>query len=403
MAGCKSNQPNAVPGDLATASHRIDLAAVPGEYKPVDRQILDALTRAHGESAAKLDPTGPHPKKLQILALSGGGKFGAYSAGVVCGWTSTSKRPSFDVVTGVSTGSLVALYAFLGPEYDARLHELYTTMRTRDVIRRKPLMAAAWSDSVASSAPLARLIREEMTEEKLAQVAAAHARGRRLFVGTTNIDTKRLTIWDMGAIASGQRPDKLVLFQEILLASCSVPVGMPPVKIAVTYNGQAYTERHVDGGATSQLFVRGSLLQIDPTVIKAGHRPLEGSDLYLVVAGKLYADPVAVKPRVMDIASGAASSLIYAQTRNDLIRLYTLALVGGMNYHLAALAQDVPVSEDSLSFKPEEMRALFNAGYEDGRTPKRWRDAPPEVDSDHQSLPRAGTDFLTPFTVPGTP
>ena len=291
-------------------------------------------------------------------------------AGVVCGWTSTGKRPTFDVVTGVSTGSLVSVYAFLGPEYDSRLQDLYTTMRTRDVIRRKPLLAAVWSNSMASSAPFARLIKEEMTEEKLTQVAAAHAQGRRLFVGTTNIDTRRLVIWDMGAIASSQRPDKLELFREVLLASCSVPVGMPPVNIAVTYNGQSYTEKHVDGGATSQLFVRGSLLQIDPAVVQAGHRPLEGSDLYLVVAGKLYADPAVVKPRVLDIASSAASSLTYAQTRNDLIRLYTLALVGGMHYHLAALGQDVPVGEDSLKFKPSEMTDLFNAGFEDGRSPK---------------------------------
>jgi len=400
IAGCRSHQRNAVPGDLATAGQRIDLAAVPGEYQPVDRKILDALTRSPNGYSAKADPAGPQPKKLQILALSGGGKFGAYSAGVVCGWTTTGKRPTFDVVTGVSTGSLVALYAFLGPEYDDRLQELYTTMQTRKVIRRKPLLSVLWSDSAASSAPLARLIKEEMTDEKLAKIAAAHVQGRRLFVGTTNIDTRRLVIWDMGAIASSQRPDKLTLFREILLASCSVPGGMPPVRIAVTYNGQPYTEMHVDGGATNELFIRGSLMKIDPAVIEGGHRPLEGSDLYLVVAGKLYADSVVVKPRVLDIASSAASSLTYAQTRNDLIRLYTLSLLGGMHYHLASLAPDVPISDNSLSFEPAEMRKLFDAGFVDGRTPKRWRDTPPETDIENQTMPRAGTDFLAPFMAP---
>src|SRR5262245_19747308 len=215
LAGCAGKSRTCVPPALAVAEPRVDLAACPGEYRAVSGGELEALT-------ARLKDDGPpdpaRPKK-HVLALSGGGKFGAYTAGVLNGWSASGCRPTFDVVTGVSTGSLVATYAFLGPAYDPRLRFLYTTLETRDVVRRRPALSVLWSDAAYSSAPLARLIADEVDAPLLARVAAAHAQGRRLFVGTTNLDTRRLVIWDMGAIASGPRPDRLDLFRQVLLAS----------------------------------------------------------------------------------------------------------------------------------------------------------------------------------------
>src|SRR5438034_11846688 len=51
-----------------------------------------------------LDP-GLRPPR-HVLALSGGGVYGAYSSGFLAGWTRSGTRPEFDVVTGVSTGAL---------------------------------------------------------------------------------------------------------------------------------------------------------------------------------------------------------------------------------------------------------------------------------------------------------
>jgi hypothetical protein len=397
LSGCAGKSRTCVPPDLATAQQRIDLAARPGEYQPVDREELDALT---ARLRADDGPADPNQRKRHVLALSGGGKFGAYTAGVLNGWTAAGSRPAFDVVTGVSTGSLIATYAFLGPAYDAQLRCLYTTLDTRDVVRRRPKLAVVWSDAAYSSAPLARLIADEVDDRLLAEVATAHACGRRLFVGTTNLDARRLVIWDMGAIASGPRPDRLDLFRTVLLASCSVPGGMPPVPITVTVNGRRYTELHADGGATDGLFLRASLLGIDPAVVRAGRKPLVGSSLYIIIAGKLYADPGCVKPKLLDVAESAASSLTFSQTRGELIRLYMIALLGGMSFHLTALAQDVPVDPNSLAFEPAELRRLFDAGFCDGLAPDRWRTTPPGAEAGEQNLPRSGTDFLAPVTVP---
>lgn len=395
FAGCAASRQDAVPLPLATAAPVIDLANG-NEYKPIPPSVLRRLEEKDTTTARM----GEAPRQIQVLALSGGGKYGAYSAGLLNGWSRSGKRPTFDVVTGVSTGALIASFAFVGPKYDRRLEELYTTLTTRDVIRRRPLFGVA-NDAVYSSEPLAALIEREVTECFLGEVRAAHVAGRRLFVGTTNIDTSRAVIWDMGAIAASRRPDRLHHFRQVLLASASVPGALPPVRIPVTYNGCGYVELHGDGGAAQELFLRGTMLGIDPDQVRPGRKPLEGSDLYVVLAGKLYADGYLVEPNTFKLGAAAASSVLYAQTRSDLARLYTLASMTGMRYHQASLSPDVPTTGGSLEFDPAEMRRLFDAGYCDGLR-HRWRSTPPETEESEQLVPRKGTDFYTPIvTYPG--
>jgi hypothetical protein len=392
--GCAAPREHPVPSNVATAHPTIDLNNR-GEYRPLPagfyRQLLEDTT----STTRSLMP-GPTDRRLQILALSGGGKFGAYSAGVLNGWTRSGKRPTFDVVTGVSTGALIATYAYLGPAYDDRLRVLYTTLTTRDVVRRRPMYGLFGGESAYSSEPLANLIDQSVTDQLLADVRAAHRRGRRLFVATTNLDTSRPVVWDMGAIASSPRPDRRELFRDVLLASASVPGAMPPVRIAVTNNGCGYVELHGDGGATQELFLRPTMIGIDPAAVRPGSKPLAGSDLYIVVAGKLYADPQIVEPRPLKLGAAATSSVLFAQTRNDIVRLYTLSHLTGMRFHLLALAADVPVSASSLEFEPAEMRRLFDAGYCDGLR-QSWRTTPPESAPQEQVIPRKGTDFYTPI------
>jgi len=139
---------------------------------------------------------------------------GAYIAGVLKGWTSSGTRPRFDVVTGISTGALIAPFAFLGPEYDAELERLYTSMRRENILRPRLF----WLDSVASSEPLEQRIAAGATPDILRRIAEAHRQGRRLYVGTTNLDAKRLVVWDLGGIAARNSEESRVLFQKVLLA-----------------------------------------------------------------------------------------------------------------------------------------------------------------------------------------
>ena len=71
------------------------------------------------------------------LAISGGGANGAFGAGLLVGWTEAGTRPEFDFVTGISTGALIAPFAFLGPAYDDQLKAVYTQYSTSDMIEKR--------------------------------------------------------------------------------------------------------------------------------------------------------------------------------------------------------------------------------------------------------------------------
>jgi len=392
--GCAHRCRSCVPVGLLSPESTIDLNSTSNVNHDTDRDTLSlSLARLKSAQSSENDP---QAKKYHVLALSGGGSYGAFSAGVLNGWTSTGQRPQFDIVSGVSTGALIATYAFLGPQYDPSLRDFYTNTTTADVYHKRFKPAVLWKDSFVSSDPLQRAIEERVTPQLLCAVALAHAEGRRLYVGTTNADTGRLVIWDMGAIAASGRPNSLALYRQVILASASPPGLFPPVQIEVSVNGQNYTEMHVDGGTTAQVFFRASMIDIDPSRFAAGQRPLAGSKIYIIVAGKAFPDPKCVEDRAFKIAATSLTALTYAQTRNDLIRIYTLTLLTGMDFRMTSVPQDYPIHEDSMKFEPGPMRQLYEMGFQRTVAGQSWADIPPVLDASQHSIPRSGTDFLAP-------
>src|SRR5262249_19803336 len=132
---------------------------------------------------------------------------GAFGAGLLCAWTAKGDRPTFKAVTGVSTGALIAPFAFLGGEYDDVLRQVYTSAKPSDIATRRGFLAAIDNDGMADNLPLWGLISRFIDEKFLAKIAAEYARGRMLLVGTTNLDARQPVIWNMGAIASSGAPN----------------------------------------------------------------------------------------------------------------------------------------------------------------------------------------------------
>ena len=190
-----------------------------------------------------------------FLAISGGGDNGAYGAGFLNGWTAAGTRPEFKVVTGISTGALIAPFAFLGPKYDHVLEKVYTTSSQKDIFKKRGIAAWLFGDSMADTRPLASVIESYVTRALLDEIAAEYAKGRILLVGTTNLDSLEPVIWNMTAIAASQDPRAVPLFRSILLASASIPGAFPPVMIDVNLDGAKYQEMHVDGGTIAQVFL----------------------------------------------------------------------------------------------------------------------------------------------------
>lgn len=191
--------------------------------------------------------------QFSILALSGGGEHGAFGAGLLCGWSESGRRPTFDVVTGVSTGALMAPFAFLGSAYDQRLKALYTEVSFHSILSGSPL-TGLFGEAFTISRPLQRVIARQVDQSMLADVAAAHRQGRRLFVVTTNLDAQRAVLWNMGAIAASGQQSSLDLFRKVILASACVPGLFDPVLIESEANGRRFKEMHVDGGTAFALF-----------------------------------------------------------------------------------------------------------------------------------------------------
>ena len=137
------------------------------------------------------------PQPGPWLALSSGGADGAFGAGLINGLAESGKRPDYSVVTGASTGALMAPFVFAGPKYDDALRDAYTKISAADIFE-----IGSTGESFVDSWPLKELIAKLITPGVLADIAAAHNSGRRLFVVTTDIDAGRPVVWNMGAIAA---------------------------------------------------------------------------------------------------------------------------------------------------------------------------------------------------------
>jgi hypothetical protein len=356
---------------------------------PADPYPDPAETTVAGLAAALGCDPGPAQvrpaagKPLEILVLSGGGKYGAYTAGLLNGWTASGTRPQFDVVTGISSGALTAVYAFLGPQYDPQLKHYFTELSRRELYHLCPLRAP-WTGAIASEAPLARIVHKEVTPQLMDELRQAYGCGRRLFVATTNVMAQRVTVWDVTALAASGRPDAPDLVAKVILASTCIPGFVPPVEFDVTVNGCRYRELHADAGNAVQGFVRTA----------DGIPP--GSNLYNLTAGKLYLDPLKRRPGLFGAVGGTVSASLYALFRADMMNLYTLAAVTRSRFLMVALPAGVKVAPGSLNFDRDDLQLLYRVGYQMAAGGISWRTVPPGVMPDEQTVPRTGTDFVAP-------
>jgi predicted acylesterase/phospholipase RssA len=363
---------------------------------PATARLVEIRSAQDGGSpirqAAAIDGEVNRRGPRDVLVLSGGGMVGAYTAGVLKGWSASGKRPRFDVVTGVSTGALIAPFAFLGPDYDDQLERNYTDARPGELYRLRYPTSLFWSDSLADAEPLRRRVEAEITPELVARVAREHAAGRRLYVGTTNLDTKSLVVWDLGAIAAGDDPHKVSLFREVLLASCAIPGLLPPVPITVGVNGRPRSELHVDGGVNASLFLPPSVL--GARRCEEGPAAATGTTVHVIVAGKLRPDSRPVERRVLRVTGESLSAMLQARLEGDLLKVYVQARHAGAAFRLAGVPDDLPLGANWMALDGPALRRLFDAGYERGAGGKAWQTEPAGLRPEDQPPARGGVRFV---------
>jgi hypothetical protein len=310
-----------------------------------------------------------------ILALSGGGANGAFGAGFLCGWTHAGTRPKFKIVTGISTGTIIATLAFLGAEYDEVLKEIYTTATTSIVFNKNNFISCLYNKSFADTEPLKKLIEKYSDESVLKAIAQEHLNGRRLYLGTTNLDAQRLMVWNMGMIANSGHPDALKLFRKILLASLSVPCIFPPVYFDVEVDGMFYDEMHVDGWMITDAFICNSMLDF-PTDAMTKQKPR--SAVYIIRNDKLMPSLERVPPNLPQIAERALSALNKAHGEDHLDYIYTIAMRNHTDFNYIGVPENCSLP-GKLTFDQKKMNRLFNSGQELGESGCKWQKEPPAL------------------------
>lgn len=291
-----------------------------------------------------------------VLALSAGGADGAYGAGVLAGWSASGERPTFDVVTGVSTGALLAVFAFLGPEYDELVRELYTTQTNQTIFRNRGL-GAVFGDSLYDNAPFKAQIEKYVTPTVLRKVAEEYVKGRRLYVATTNIDAGELVIWDMGKIALGGRTNPLQHFQKVLRASASVPGYFQPVYIKPK-RGVQLRQAHVDGGVKEPILYANFM----------GVSKEQKRQLFMIINGttRRFNASTPVKANLASISRKTISELIRELQRETIYRHYVSSQNSGMDFFMTSIPDSIPIADKTLDFDPVRMDRLYRAGLAEG-------------------------------------
>jgi hypothetical protein len=387
LAGCGHT-----PRRAAAPTYTAQYPAEP--YPQLEQPTVAGLDATLGPLANA--PTA-RTKPVNVLAVCAGGADTSFMAGALVGWTQSGTRPTFDVVTGMSGGALVGAFAFLGPKYDSHLRRLFTDFSTSDLLRVRPVRYLLRTGAIGSPEPLERLLEAEVNESFLADLRDAHAQGRRLFIGTTNFDTKRLTVWDLGAIASSGRPETAALVRKIFLASVTWAGMLPPVEFQVEVDGRRCCEHHIDGGATAQAFVRFGPTPGWPNPEEPAPGWLAGSNLYVLAGGKLYATPAPAPDRFFGRILTGVSCLTNSLARADMHRLYALCMSSGMRFHLLAVPQDDPDTRPNLlRLNPAEAQRMFDVGYRLTATGPAWRRTPPGAEPGEEEVPRgalAGCSF----------
>jgi predicted acylesterase/phospholipase RssA len=308
--------------------------------------------------------------ELDVLVLSGGGADGAFGAGVLVGWSEAGGRPRFDVVTGVSTGALMATLVFLGPEYDSTLKDVYTSVSSDDIYKKKGIQGV-FSDSLLDYTPLKDKVEDIITDDLLDRVAKEHRAGRRLYVATTNLDSGEIVVWDMGYIASSGHPERVKIYQQVLLASAAVPGLFKPVYIRPSETSKA-RQMHVDGAVKAPVLLRAFMLK----------QPAAKRNVYVIVNSqmKLQNADKAVEPEVLDISRKSIAELLRGLLQRTVYQTYVTAKQSEAAFNLISIPDNAPAAKDGLTFEPEVMKRQFEIGRDFGRAGGGWMSEPPRLE-----------------------
>jgi predicted acylesterase/phospholipase RssA len=385
IAGCSAIERKALPAEQLASAQPLGIPGV-RFWGDADGDVLAQWNkeRLENQKALLVSQGIEHLPAASYLALSGGGEDGAFGAGILCGWTQHGTRPKFSVVTGVSAGALIAPFVFAGPEYDHVLREVFRELDMAKVARSRSILSGLFGDALFETRPLRDLLEQHIDQAFIDVIANEYRKGRGLWIATTNIDAQRPVIWGLGRIAASGHPRARELFIDVMIASAAIPGVFPPVMIDVEVDGERYDEMHVDGGATTQVFLYPASFSVRNFAQKNAAR----RERHLYVIRNARIDPVykPVRRRTLPIAQRAVASLISSQGVGDLYRIYLLCLRDDIDFNLASIPREITADHETM-FEATYIRNLFDAAYEQAARGYPWERVPPDFQSELLGTP----------------
>ncbi|AJR08430.1 patatin-like phospholipase family protein [Photobacterium gaetbulicola] len=335
------------------------------------------------------------------LTISGGGANGAYGAGLLNGLSASGKRPEYRMVTGISTGAIIGLYAFLGEEYDHKLRDFYTQLSDQDLYQTRYVWEIFSSSSLLNTARFEKLVREEIDRDLLDKVKEEYLRGRTFLVKTTNLDAQRPVIWNMGEIAMHDTKEAERLFQSVIIASASIPGIFEPVLIPMHINGVQYDELHVDGGVIAQAFFIPENMDVeefasieDRYFTKLGiDLPEEReSHIWMINNSRIGAIWEPTQPSLTNITGRSISTMIKYQGRSNLTNIYQQSQLIGASFNFSYIDHRIPDAPSEAPFSKQYMQYMYCYGYAQGLSDNHWKSDLPNY-SQFQSIESWNNSF----------
>lgn len=358
LTGCATSKRPALP------ANQISLGYIPGLEHV---RFWGDQMQVNPEAAPRMRQQilAHNPAELEepqsFLVISGGGQNGAFGAGLLNGWSAHGDRPEFRLVTGISTGAIIAPFAFLGQKYDNDVKEIYTLYSTEEVLKKTIFSALFGGESLTDSERLLNILKKYINAKTISEIAAEHRNGRRLLVGTTNLDAKRPVIWDLGAIADSGHPDTAELIPRIILASASIPGAFPPILFDVQKNGTLYNELHVDGGIANQLFISPISFSIRDAMNRVGFKA-DGT-IYVIRNSAIRSKWELVKPSAIAVSAASISGLTLNQGNSDQHVVYLKSIQDKLGFRAAHIPESFQVEPDEV-FDVEYMQRLFSVAFD---------------------------------------
>jgi hypothetical protein len=359
LVGCALPRRDAPP-TLFSSATPVDFPA-DVRFLSTDRASVETRSTAALQRLSSSSKDG----RVRALVLSGGGAGGAFGAGALVGLTRRQERPQYDVVTGVSAGALIAPFAFLGPEWDAQLTEAFTSGRGEQMSVRG-LLELPFGTSRRSAA-LTALVDHYVTPDLIKAVAKEASSGRLLWVATTDLDKEETVIWDLGAIAMRGGEPARKLFRDVLVASASIPGVFEPVLIHVQRGGRLYDEMHVDGGASTSLFIA----PVAAYFALLDQRALEGARVYVLINGQIIEEPETTPFKLGSIVARTFEVALKHMSRAQVVAVDQFADKYRMSVQSTYLPFDYP-QYSSSDFRTSTMRPLFEYGARCAESGRLW-------------------------------